>query len=256
MSRSRKDPPAAKPGSPSARRAEARARLDAERSRQRSADRRQRLIVGLVVLVVVAVVAGGVTLQILRSRVSTASAVPVGAAGMGKGIALGASAASGKPVLDVYEDYACSACGAFQATSGPTVDSLVRSGKARVVFHMMDFIGPASKPAANAAACAASYGDYLAYHDILYKNQGSERVDWAPTNRLLAWGQQVGITNPAFAACVTQGTYNGYVDSVEAQAGREGVTQTPTIYLDGKPLPRSEYTPAGLTAAVAAAAKK
>jgi protein-disulfide isomerase len=73
---------------------------------------------------------------------------------------------------------------------------------------------------------------------------------------LVSFGKQAGITSPDFATCVTTTKYSKWAtNGVEREAQNRGVNTTPTVFINGKELDRTQYTPAGITAAVAAASK-
>ena len=57
----------------------------------------------------------------------------------------------------------------------------------------------------------------------------------------------------AFRQCVTDETHRGWVESVNATAEANGVTGTPTMFLNGRPVDLTTLTPASLVSAVAQA---
>src|SRR5947209_1214982 len=120
----------------------ARERLAEERRRQAEADRRRQRTIRIAaavagVLVIVLVV---VFIQVNRDKVSTSSTLPPSAdRSTGYGIVLGP--ATGVPVVDLYEDFQCPACKAFETGGGKqAIEQLVTAGKAKVVYHMLSFL--------------------------------------------------------------------------------------------------------------------
>ena len=41
------------------------------------------------------------------------------------------------PVLDIYEDFQCPSCDAFEKANGARIEALATGGKAKVVYHMV-----------------------------------------------------------------------------------------------------------------------
>jgi protein-disulfide isomerase len=61
------------------------------------------------------------------------------------------------PVLDVYEDFQCSACRVFERTYGPTIERLAYLGKVKVVYHPFTSFSPQPQQARNAGITSASF---------------------------------------------------------------------------------------------------
>jgi protein-disulfide isomerase len=242
-------------GRPESKRA-ARERLAADRAREaQDRQRRERRIRILAAVAVVVLVVGlGVFWQVNRTKVDPAAPRPAGVAEVGAGVTVG-TAAAGAPVIDLYEDFQCPACRDFEQTVGPTLRDLAETGKAKLVYHPLSFLGEESVRAANAFGCAADAGKAGPFHDALFANQPPERSGGYKDPELTRAGEQVGITGERFAACVTGGTYSGWVRQVARAGSDKGVTGTPTVFVDGKELPRDGYTADGVKAAVAAAQK-
>ncbi len=216
------------------------------------ARRRQRAIIGSVVVALLAVAALiGVAVQSNRTE-SAPVVLPVTATGTDNGIVVGRADA---PVaVDFYEDFQCPVCQELESTLGPNIQQMISDGRIRAVYHMMSFLGPESVRAANAAAAAAQEGKFKEYHDVLYANQPPEHSGGYQNDALTAFGARMGLTSPAFIEAVRNGTYNGYVAKVEDDASKRGVTGTPTVLVNGRQLSPQALTPQGFTAAVTSAA--
>jgi protein-disulfide isomerase len=202
-----------------------------------------------VAVLVIAVIAG-VLIQSSRSSSGGSVVAPAHALGRNGGEQRGSASA---PVLvEEYGDFQCPHCADFQREVGPTVDRLVNAGTIRFDYHPIAFIGPESTTAASAAVCAGDQGKFWPYHDQLFAQQGAENSGTFSTSRLLAIGRQVGLTDQRFATCVNHSTYNGWVSKATDDASRRGVTQTPTVFVDGQVAPGA-ISAKGLQAAVEAA---
>ena len=250
--------------------AKARERLAAERAAAAAAQkRRDRLFrIGLVALVVVLVAAIGLGVVISRSsKTDTSAAVPKGVTAT-KGYPVGTAT---KPVVDIWEDFQCPICGAFEAANRTKVEALATSGTAKLVYHTWNFLDrnnvnnpPAtqesSSRAAIAAGCAQDQGKFLAMHDQIFENQpANENTGWTDT-QLEGFAQAAGVADMAtFKTCLSNRTYSGFLTQVNAQADQLQVTGTPTFFVNGKMVDLTGATdPAGygplLLAAVAKAA--
>jgi protein-disulfide isomerase len=210
------------------------------------------MIIGAAVAAVL-VLAGVIGFAVQNTRsTSKPVVVPAHATGIDNGIVVGRADA---PVtVDFYEDFQCPNCGLLEQTTGRTVNTLLDQGKIKAVYHMMSFLGPESVRAANASAAAAQAGRFKQFHDLLYANQPREHTGGYADDTLIALGGQVGLTSPDFTNAVRNGTYEGYVTRVDDDASKRGVTGTPTVFVNGRPLSSRELSPSGFTAAVNAAA--
>ncbi len=224
-----------------------REKVRARQAAQRRAQRRRQIVVASVVgvVLVAAVVIGLLVGQSKEAKHVTS----VPAAASGSGIALGQASA---PVLvDVYEDFQCPACKLFESTTGPTVEKLMNAGKIRLVYHQFAFLGPESVRASNAAACAADQGKFLPLHNLLYANQPAEHTGGYTNAQLLGYGRTVGLTSSVFASCVQDGRYTNWVRQATDDVSKSGVSQTPTVKINGTEVDRSVLdNPQAFTAAV------
>jgi protein-disulfide isomerase len=245
---SQRDKAPGKSGNPS--KNKARDRLAAERAAQEAAQkRRDRMLrlglVGIVVLVVV-----GIGIAVIATRtppVDKTAAVPAGTTDT-KGYPFGTAAT---PVLDIYEDFQCPSCDAFEKANGAKIQALATDGKARLVYHMIAILdrvnsggatANSSTRAAAAGGCAQTQGKFLPFHNTVYANQPEEGAGF--TNQTLKdFGRQAGVADQgAFDRCVDDQTYAGFVGQVNQEADRRQVTQTPTFMVNGQMVDTSGAT--------------
>jgi protein-disulfide isomerase len=220
-------------------------RIQAAAARQAAAqleNRRRRITrlitVGSIVLVVVV----GVVFSLVSNKTNTntnATPPPSAMAADGSGLVFNATA---KPVVDVWEDFQCPACSNFEKVNGQYLHDVVAQGKAKVVFHVLSFLGPESIILANAGGCADASGKFLALHSYFYAHQVTENSGHWGVSSTIAAGKAAGITDSAFATCVTNGTYSKWVQNVEASGSSSNINQTPTIFVNGKELDRNAGT--------------
>jgi len=144
-----------------------------------------------------------------------------------------------KPLLEIYEDPQCPVCKHFEDTTGSVVRNLLSTKKAKVVYHILSFLGPDSQNMANSLACADNEDKFLALHDYYYQHQVSENSGFWTLEHILSAGSAVGLTDKKFVTCVSNNQYSPYVTNVENAAGNHNVNGTPTIFLNGKPIPNT-----------------
>jgi protein-disulfide isomerase len=237
----------------------AREQLAVEREKQKSAEKRRRvLIVGASVVCVLglAAVIGVVAANAGKDDGSESAGplvVPSGAQGK-DGLAIPVGKESAKSTLTVWEDFRCPACKGFETAYRPVIHELTKSGQLKVEYHLATIIdgnlgGTGSRTAANAAACAQDAGKFTAYHDVLYDNQPAETDDaFAKDSKLIELARKVdGLDTTAFRTCVEKGTHNSWVDKSAAAFRNGGFSGTPTVILDGKNIYQDQtMTPAKL----------
>ncbi len=156
------------------------------------------LVAALGVVLVVAVVVGGIVLN--SARTSTTNAGP-GSAGTAAVTVTDGVVTVGSPdagvTLDAYEDFLCPVCGQFEGKYGKQIAQAQDAGTLAVRYHALDFLnrdsasGDYSSRAAGAALCVASDGSgasYPAFHAALYspENQPEEQSGSDLSNEQLA----------------------------------------------------------------------
>jgi protein-disulfide isomerase len=123
-----------------------------------------------------------------------------------------------------------------------TLEKAIEEKKAKVVYHVLSFLGTESVLAANAAACAADEDKFLAFQKAFYVNQPAENAGAVNATFLKSIGASVGITSPKFAECVDNGGYSDWVKNVAEAAAKANVNSTPTVFVNGKEIDRNtEY---------------
>ena len=233
-----------------------RARVEAEQADARRRD--QRILLSVVVAFVVLVVAGGIVFQAWRTHRSpsaapsaTASASPVTITN-GRPIPLGSPDA---PVtITLYEDFHCPHCADFEEQFGPTITQAQESGAARVELYPMAFIDEGSVTAANAMACAAEAGFGQAYYLGLFANH---TLQWSDPQLIDLATKVVGSPpTEAFQTCVKRRAHADWVTSINAAADRGGVSQTPTMLINGSEVQIESQTPESLKTMITEAGQK
>lgn len=228
-----------------------------------------RIVIATVVAIVAigAVVAAVILASTSQSKQAVAggSALPKGAPSMGAGLVAlpGVALRPGAPTMDLYEDFQCPSCGAFEKALGSEVTTLGKAGRVKLVYHVLTFLddnlqNDSSTRAANAAMCAADQDKFLPYHNATYAGQPAQEGAGYTDAQLRQFAQTAGITGAGLTtwqSCYSSRAHNQYIKSVQTQATKDGINQTPTVKLNGKPLDLTGMTPQSLGKAVADATK-
>jgi len=90
---------------------------------------------------------------------------------------------------------------------------------------------PDAKPAAEAAQCARDQGKFWEYHDKLFDSQS----EMTPEN-LKQWAGQMGMDAAKFNACFENATHRQLVQADMEEGRRDGVSSTPTVFINGRAL--------------------
>ena len=78
-----------------------------------------------------------------------------------------------------YADPQCPYCGEFARTTLPTlIRDYVRTGKVKLVFRGLEFVGPDSDPALRAVYAAGRQNKLWSYAHLMFENQGTENTGW------------------------------------------------------------------------------
>lgn len=194
------------------------------------------------------------------------AAVPTGVYGADGevpwGVPVGTAPASA-PLLELWEDFQCPACGALEEANGAGIQSLAQEGKVRLVWRPTTFLdnnlgNTASAAAVNAWGCAIDAGKTTEYHDTLYANQPTNEGEGWTTDQLLGFAEQVGITGTPleeFNDCVTSNRYLGWASNSTQAFYDAKVEGTPRGILNGTPLEAKQLADqAGLTKLIEEAA--
>ncbi len=206
------------------------------------------IVIGMVVFVV----AVGVIFSVMGNRTISGGSTPSSVSKAdGYGIAFN-TAVKGVPQIDLWEDFQCPICKTFELTNGSYIQGLIAKKKAKVVYHMLSFIGPESVLAANAGACAADENKFLQFHSYLYLTQGTENTGVWSNAALIAAGSSVGLTDSRFVKCVNNNSYSKWVTNIATDGTNKKINATPTVFVNGKELDRKTqyFDPAGFAAAV------
>ena len=131
-----------------------------------------------------------------------------------------------------FGDYQCEACYHwFHNTRDTLIDNYIETGKAKLIFVDLPFIGQDSRIAAQASYCAEDQGKYWEYHEILYIFQEGENSGWADRDRLNSFAFSLDMNMDEFNDCMDYSKYAKRVQANYDEAVKNGVQGTPTFII-------------------------
>ncbi len=127
-------------------------------------------------------------------------------------------------------DFACSFCRNFHVETLPALEAqYIASGDVRLV--MLPYaLGDATIPSANASVCAGQQEQFFPFAAAMYAGYDD------PTTRtrdgFMAIAEDLGLDTEEFGQCVAEARYVDMIrDNIDV-ASRNGVTSTPTFFLN------------------------
>ena len=219
--------------------------------------RRRTILVAAVALTVIAAAIGifVVVQNGRRDAAATAGATP-------RNLEAGSSVVVGQPAapvtLTVYEDFQCPACRNFEQLNAEQIDRWLDAGTVKVEYRPIAFLDRASTDdystrALNAAATVLDLAPagFRTFHDALYAEQPAEGGPGLTDERLLRLAVAAGAPEAPAKADIDGLRFKAWTAKVTDDASKAGVSRTPTVIVDGKPL--ADHSPAAVAAAVTAA---
>jgi protein-disulfide isomerase len=146
-----------------------------------------------------------------------------------------------QPVLDVYEDFQCSACRTFERGSGAAIQQLADEGRVKVVYYPFTIFSSQPQRASSIRAWAAARcvpaEIWARYHNSLYASQPPQTAaDGFAVALLVQLGRSAGVTSPSFAQCVDSQQYAILDPPLSDQIMNSGVSSMLTLKLNGQVL--------------------
>ena len=132
-----------------------------------------------------------------------------------------------------FGDYQCEACYHwFHNTRDTLIDNYIETGKAKLVFIDLPFLGRDSPKAAEASYCAEDQGKYWEYHTMLYTFQdGPPDSGWADRDRLNSFAFSLDMNIDEFNECMDSSKYKKRIKANYDEAVKNGIQSTPTFIL-------------------------
>ncbi|VVB65662.1 Thioredoxin [Candidatus Gugararchaeum adminiculabundum] len=163
--------------------------------------------------------------------------------------------ADAKVTVVMFADYQCPFCGAAEGTRQDVIDYLkskyaayespipklkseyiAKGASVKYIFKNYAFLGQESLDAANAAECAGVQGKFWEMHVKLFSSQkGENQGDFSIAN-LKTFGADIGLDTAKYNACIDGNTYASKVQQDMKDGSAAGVSGTPSLFVNGKPV--------------------
>ena len=209
------------------------------------------VIAGIVAILAIVFAVGGVIWNQKSNESDVAAggnSVPAGASVDG-GLVTNASVklVDGAPTLALYEDFQCPNCKAFEGAFGSAIKEIADSGKAKVSYHILNFLDERgtnqSTMVANGAFCALDQGKFMEFHNAAYAGQYPEGdtvtlkvtddgIGWTGTGTIRGTGLGSKIVRAMAKSLATELRY--------ADTGGRGTQAVMELSLAGLAPPASE----------------
>lgn len=215
-----------------------------------SGEGRIKIVGGLIVgLIVVGIIGAAVIARNDRGKIDAGSALPE-TVQSDFGVPFPGTPNPGAPVVAIYEDFQCPACGAFEAAAGEHIGQMARDGKIALVWYPVAFLddNPAvrqanqdndnldsSKRAMAAFGCAIDQGKAAQFHDAIFAVQPQEGRGYS-TEDLKSLAGPIGLTGDqeqAYSQCIDDKTYLGWAKNATIAFRDSGLGGTPAILMNG-----------------------
>lgn len=173
--------------------------------------------------------------------------------------------------IEIYQDYMCPVCGAFDEANRATLEQLMSTGAATVEIHPISILDRASlgtkysTRSASAAACVAEFApdQFWAFNSAMYDDQPAESTAGLSNDEIVGVAEGAGIdVSGGLAECIRETRFGSWAEDATVRAGTQplpgtdGVVadRTPTVIVNGQQYPGSPSDAAGFQAFVTAAA--
>lgn len=141
-----------------------------------------------------------------------------------------------------FGDFQCIYCTKLHTDMDSQIRAdFIQTGKAKMVFKTLAFIGPESTAAGLAAYCAQQQGKFWEFHDAIYAhNQSLEDAGKQSENSgtltksfFVQTAQSLGMDVNKFTTCYDNKDGQAQMAQYSQDMQAAGVQGTPTIFIDG-----------------------
>ncbi|MFT4796574.1 MAG: protein-disulfide isomerase, partial [Aquiluna sp.] len=199
-------------------------------------EKRNRLLLQVSVVLVALGIIGGIGAVVLVDAANRADAPIVGETpdnltdlgGLKIGVGLQAftlgntptpDAAEQTPKIEIYVDYQCPICQAFDVPNSSQVRSWADVGAATVEIRPISFLDRASlnaysSRAANAAFCVANFepDSFYDLHELLMADQPEEGTQGHDDDQLFAYAEEAGAGTEEVKGCIQAKSFGDYIE--------------------------------------------
>lgn len=147
--------------------------------------------------------------------------------------------ASAPVVMEVYSDFQCPACKLLVTAQLPSlVNEFVKTGILRIEARDIAIVGSGSPDESVelvvGATCAAEQDRYWQFHDLVFWNQGRENRGDHSAAFMDRVAIAAGVDQAAWTTCFARADLRTAVDTSTRAALAAGISQTPTLVMNGQ----------------------
>jgi protein-disulfide isomerase len=216
-------------------------RAQAALEAQEQAERRRKMMVGGAIVAVLVLVVGIVfVVNSVRDTTGETPAATPDAATADYGLVVGETDTAAE--LVIYEDPQCPNCAQLEAQVGEDLATAVEAGDVRVEYRIVSFLDEAStndysSRAANALVAAYDVSGpevFMALHQTLFAEQTAEGGPGHSDDQLVDFAVEAGAEEAEIRPLVEDGAYVQWLENATDAMSRNGVSGTPTVFVDGE----------------------
>lgn len=146
-----------------------------------------------------------------------------------------------------FGDYSCPHCQTFEAGAHQQLEeNYISTGQVKFYWVNYAFLGPESTDAAVASECVynqvGSSDDFWNFHSEMFNFQSD--ADWGTTDLFvqIADDSTENVNSEELRSCISGQETLDEVQSDRSQGSSNGVTGTPSIFVNGERIPNNEYS--------------
>jgi len=145
-----------------------------------------------------------------------------------------------------FGDYSCGHCRRFENGAHQQLEeNYISTGNVKFYWVNYAFLGPESTDAAVASECVydqtGGNEEFWEFHGEMLNNQ--KNADWGSTDLFVQIaGDTTGVNTEELRSCISSQDTISKVQSDRAQGSNNGVTGTPSIFVDGERIPNNKYS--------------
>lgn len=140
----------------------------------------------------------------------------------------------------IFADPQCPYCRQHALETEPAIiEQYVKTGKAALTYRHFTFLGAESQRIAQAMVCAGqqSREAFWAFHQYAFAHQFPENSGQATEDTLLSWAQAVKLNSNSFKSCLNSDAAKSQIEADNTLGQKLHITGTPTLFINGRPLP-------------------
>jgi protein-disulfide isomerase len=141
-----------------------------------------------------------------------------------------------------FGDFQCTFCTKLYTDVDAQIRAdFIQTGKAKMVFKTLTFIGPESVATGLASECAKAQGKFWDFHDAIYKAEQAEETAGKQSENsgnltkdfFVKTAQSLGMDTAKFTTCYDNKDGQAALDQYANDMQVAGVRGTPTVFIDG-----------------------